>query len=141
MKSPWALQAMFCAATLVVATSGCRENLGTIPVKGQVTFAGKPPGTPGYLFFVPVLEGSANDGHRRPGSALFLGDGRFCASTYRHHDGLLPGRYQVRVDCAAGGDGHDHAAARSLVPEGFMPPALVVEPNAHGAVRYDLDVR
>jgi hypothetical protein len=135
------------AAALVGAT-GCGSK-GLVPVEGRVRFGGKSPPGPGYLFFVP-REMSKNLKQDRtgalPGTALFMRDGGFRATTFTDGDGLRPGAYEVRVECSAAPTKpvdlttHD-AAARDLVPQAFQPPDLVVPASGPRPVRYDLDVR
>jgi hypothetical protein len=90
------------AIALCVAT-GCGSK-GLVPVEGRVSFGGKSPPGPGYLFFVP-REMSRN---RKPdrtgplsGTALCMQDGVFRATTFTDGDGLRPGTYEVRVECGA----------------------------------------
>ena len=134
-------------AALVGAT-GCGSK-GLVPVEGRVSFGGKSPPGPGYLYFVP-REMSKNLKQDRtgslPGTALFMQDGGFRATTFTDGDGLRPGAYEVRVECSAAPTKpvdlktHD-AAAKDLVPQAFQPPDLVVPASGPRPVRYDLDVR
>ncbi len=137
------------AALLAVSLAGCGGSKGLVPVEGRVTFSGgKPPGA-GYLFFVP-REMSTNrkkdtEGSL-PGTALFAPDGSFRATTFTEGDGLRPGSYEVRIECAAtptkplDAKTHD-LPTKELVPAAFQPPDLVVPPSGPRPVRYDLDVR
>ena len=138
-------------ATSIVALcggTGCGSK-GLVPVEGRITFGGTSPPGPGYLFFVP-REMSKNLKQDRtgslPGTALFMQDGAFRATTFTDGDGLRPGTYEVRVECSAAPTKpvdvktHD-AASKDLVPQAFQPPDLVVPPSGPRPVRYDLDVR
>ena len=134
-------------AALVGAT-GCGSK-GLVPVEGRVSFGGKRPPGPGYLYFVP-REMSKNLKQDRtgslPGTALFMQDGIFRATTFKDGDGLRPGTYEVRVECTAAPKKpldvktHD-APTPDLVPQAFQPPDLVVPASGPRPVRYDLDVR
>jgi hypothetical protein len=137
------------AALLAAGLAGCGGSKGLVPVEGRVTFGGgKPPGA-GYLFFVP-REMSTNrkkDAEGAlPGTALFTPAGSYRATTFTEGDGLRPGTYEVRVECAAAPakplDAKTHdLPAKELVPAAFQPPDLVVPPSGPRPVRYDLDVR
>jgi len=68
------------------------------------------------------------------------------ATTFTEGDGLRPGTYEVRIECAAAParplDAKTHdLPAKELVPAAFQPPDLVVPPSGPRPVRYDLDVR
>lgn len=128
--------------------AGCSNSKGLVPVEGRVRFSGGQPPVAGMLFFVP-REMSTNLARDRtgplPGTGLFLTDGSFQAGTFVLGDGLRPGTYEVRIECAAeeaatGVDPH-HAPRQSYVPEAFRPPDLVVPASGPRPVRYDLDVR
>ena len=137
------------AALLAVSLAGCSGSKGLVPVEGRVTFRGGDPPGAGYLFFVP-REMSTNrkkdSEGSLPGTALFAPDGSFRATTFTDGDGLRPGSYEVRIECAAAPSKpldpktHD-LPAKELVPAGFQPPDLVVPPSGPRPVRYNLDVR
>jgi len=139
---------MLVIAAALCGAAGCGSK-GLVPVEGRVTFGGKSPPGPGYLFFVP-REMSTNLKQDAtgslPGTALFLQDGAFKATTFTDGDGLRPGTYEVRVECSAAASKpvdvktHD-AVPRDLVPAAFRPADLVVPPSGPRPVRYDLDVR
>jgi len=148
MNSPhaWAIV----AAAVLAATAGCDNSKGLVPVEGRVTFAGKQPAGPGYLYFVP-RELSTNLRQDRegplPGTALFLADGRYQAGTFTAGDGLRPGTYEVRIVCAMKStDQSSHATAHdtiesNLVPGSFTPPDLSVPLKGGSPVIYDVDVK
>jgi hypothetical protein len=148
MKVPhlWAIV----AAVALAAAAGCGNSKGLVPVEGRVTFSGKKPSASGYLYFVP-REMSVNERRDRagslPGTALFLMDGGFRAGTFTPGDGLRPGTYEVRIECAAtAADNADrkaahYAASPTLVPAGVRPPDLVVPSTGGHRVVYDLDVK
>lgn len=144
--SSWPFVAALLAA---LGAAGCGSK-GLVPVEGRVTFAGATPPARGHLFFVP-REMSVDRKRDRegslPGTALCAADGTFKASTFAEGDGLRPGTYEVRLECAAGPPAakldvstHD-APVKTAVPSGFAPPDLVVPPSGPRPVRYDLDVR
>jgi len=144
-RRPWASV----AAAALAAAAGCGDTKGLVPVEGRVTFAGKRPDGPGYLYFVP-RELSTNLRQDRagplPGTALFLADGQFRAGTFIAGDGLRPGSYEVRIVRSAKDTGnarhaHDDVPESSPMPAGFVPPDLVVSPQMAPPIRYDLDVK
>lgn len=135
----WPVLLMLCLA------AGCGDSQGLVPVHGRVTFGGGNPPVPGVLYLVP--EGPPATGPDTPttpraGSATFGPDGRFRATTFRDGDGLRPGDYEVRIECATPppdadvnpGGWVDH------VPKGFVAPRLEVPAGHRQAVVYDLDV-
>jgi hypothetical protein len=65
-------------------------------VSGTVTLDGEKVPGPGYIYF--NTEASGTDG-ARPGTAEFDANGKYTAKTYAPGDGLLPGKYVLRVDC------------------------------------------
>ena len=69
----------------------------TVPVRGVVTIDGKPPTAAGTIFFTPLeaAEGSPT----RPGIGEFDTTGHYAAQTFEPGDGLLPGRYRLKVHC------------------------------------------
>lgn len=148
MKVPqlWAIV----AAVALAAAAGCGNSKGLVPVEGRVTFSGKQPSASGYLYFVP-REMSVNERQDRIGprlgTAIFLQDGTFRAGTFMPGDGLRPGTYEVRIECAAtAADNADRkathdAASPTLVPAGFTPPDLFVSSTGGHRVVYDLDVK
>jgi hypothetical protein len=127
---------------LLAALTGCGSR-GLVPVEGRVTFAGQPPPAAGYVFFVPLDASATGDGRGpRSGTALFMQDGAFRVTTFKDGDGLRPGKYEARVQCAtpkpagmAEGDGG------SAVPEGFKPPEITVPTGGSRPFRVEIDVR
>jgi hypothetical protein len=134
---------MMLAAAL--ATGGCGRPAGLVPVRGKVTFAGKPPPAAVAITFVPreMQESGRDDGKSsRIGVATVAADGSFEAGTFRLNDGLRPGTYDVQISCdqaQSSADGHEQAP--SHVPRSFVAPVLVVPADDGGSVRYTVDVR
>src|SRR5262245_16358306 len=81
------------AAALLVQSWGCGGSDGkppeglTVPVKGQVTYKGKPL-TGGSIMFEPVDGGREAHGTIQP-------DGTFSLSTFRSGDGAVRGVHRV----------------------------------------------
>ena len=125
------------AVILCVFLGGCGgvERPTTVPVQGQVTFAGGPCPAPGTVFFGPleVPEGLP----RRPGRGRFDTDGAFTVQSFTPGDGLVPGRYRTRLVCWKVPPSPSSAGV-SYLPPGYQAPELVVEPNGPVEVRYDV---
>ena len=82
-----------CAA--LVATAGCGDNDGPVPVSGVVKYDDGSPtiGEVATVTFEPVGAGEGVKG----ASGAIGEDGAFELMTYRHGDGALPGDYRVTV--------------------------------------------
>jgi hypothetical protein len=124
---------------MLVGCSGGNE-LPLVPVRGVVTFSGGPPPREGRVIF-SQLSGTGIDGlPNRPGRATFGNDGRFVAMTFEQGDGLLPGKYSVRVECVDGVPGPATPwDSISFVPSSYQPPELVVD-QKHGEIEVTYDV-
>ncbi len=140
---------LLAALLLEVSLAGCGGSKGLVPVEGRVTFGGGDPPGAGYLYFVPremSTDRKKDTAGSMPGTALFTAAGRFRAMTFIEGDGLRPGTYEVRVECAPApikpldAETH-HAPVRNLVPQAFQPPDLIVPHSSPRPVRYDIDVR
>ncbi len=122
---------------LIVAFSGCgpaRPHL--VPVSGRVTFGGNAPPAETMLYFVPVEGGSA-DPRPRSGRALADAEGNFQVTSFETGDGLMPGRYAVRLECWAEAPTM-RTPGVSHVPRDFSP--LDLEVPATGSANYAVDV-
>jgi len=125
------------AVILCVFLGGCGgdDRPMTVPVTGQVTFAGGPCPARGTVFFGPL---EVPDGlPRRPGRGRFDTDGKFTVMSFAPGDGLVPGRYRTRIQCWKVAPSPTSAGVSYLPPE-FQTPELVVEPNGPVEVRYDV---
>ena len=128
------LIAVCIAATLLVG--GCNDS-AVVPVTGKVIFHSRERPEHCRLTFVPV-EGST-DGPIRPNGATMQADGTYQMAPYQGVEGLLPGRYIVRVsyyDLKPGGNPDREADWIEYTHEGSE---LVVEPGA-GSVEHDVEV-
>lgn len=86
MTSPL-LRSIALAATLCLV-AGCGGGSGTVPVRGTVTFKGKPVPS-GTVTFIPD-SGQHATGEIGP-------DGSYTLTTYKAGDGAVPGSYKVVV--------------------------------------------
>jgi hypothetical protein len=111
-----------------------------VPVSGKVTFAGGPCPGIGNVGFTPIEVAAGLP--RRPGSGRFAADGSFVVTSFNEGDGLLPGRYEVRVLCYSGlpdPRSPDPWGDVSYVPEDYRPPELVVAVDSDPIkVEYDV---
>ncbi len=129
--------------TAFLATVGCSgtNELQMVPVSGVVTFDGQPCPAKGKVGFVPLE--AAEGLPRRQGSGTFDTDGQYEVASFKPGDGLIPGRYSVRVLCLSGpildNMGDQAIRALSYVAEGYEPPEIVVEKGSDPIVM-DLDL-
>jgi hypothetical protein len=142
MNFPTLQHASLLALTpLLVLLSGCGgPAVPTVPVTGKITFDGGPCPAQGNISFVPTEVAAGMP--RRPGSANFDTDGQYSARSFKPGDGLVPGRYQVRISCYRGQpDASNPKAFReaSYVAEGFQFPEVVVEAG-NGPITKDFDI-
>lgn len=96
MKIPFR-SAIFWLAGLVLLLGCGGDHPTTIPVSGKITFNQQPPPADGVLYFNPL---SAPEGFpKRPVAVPFDRDGSFVARSWDDAPGLLPGTYQIAVEC------------------------------------------
>lgn len=122
---------------MTCVNAGCGSNRPTtVPVSGRITFKGAAPEYPGALFFAPV---KPEEGYpQRGGRAFFDTNGTFQATSFEEGDGLIPGRYLVRVESwkqvpTMGKPGI------SYVPKGFQTEDLVVS-SQDKSIEYNLEL-
>lgn len=140
--SPWIAVLAF-----ALSVAGCGGNpYGAVPVSGRVTVAGQKPVAECELFFVPAPHGDLDASALRPRPTVALSDldGAFVVSSFKEGDGLLPGTYDVRVECwrsrpQESEDGKPAVKGVSLVPPGYAAPQLTVSAGS-GPMRYDIDL-
>jgi hypothetical protein len=126
---------------LAGALVGCGgSELPLVPVSGRITFNGGPCPKGGSILFVPGAGAGKEGLPNRPGRATFDVDGKFVATSYQEGDGLLPGRYQVNVECVNGVPGPTTPwDSISYVPANYHPDELVVEEGQDAIVlKYDV---
>lgn len=86
--------------SLMLCGCGSGDQLQMVPVNGIVTFDGQPCPADGRVGFTPLE--STPGLPRRPGAGTFGVDGQFVVTSFEKGDGLVPGRYLVRVRCYSG---------------------------------------
>jgi hypothetical protein len=113
-------------ASAAAALAGCSGSdlPETVPVRGVVTFAGKPCPGPGTIRFTPlkIAEGLPH----RPGRAAFKQDGAYAATSFQDGDGLVPGVYRVQIECWKVEPAQGVIGISYIAPE-FKPPELTVK--------------
>ncbi len=119
---------------LILLAAGCgKDELKCTPVSGKVTLdGGKVPG-PGFIYF--TTDGTGKVAISRPGTAEFDAEGNYQAKTFTAGDGLLPGKYTLRVDCWKTAPNMDGKPVVSFLPPRYQDASqskleLTVEPDA-----------
>lgn len=126
-----------------LAAAGCGGNRPqTVPVSGKVTVAGKAPPAGGAVWFTP--EEAAAGFPMRPGIGDFAADGAFQAKTFAPGDGLLPGRYRLRIDCWKTPPNMEGKPSQSYLPAKYQNPQqsgleLNVKPG-DDPITFDIDI-
>lgn len=103
------------AGLLVLAGCGGGGLAGTVPIRGKVTYQGKPLAE-GTVLYSPVdVNGRQARGELKP-------DGTFTLTTLVANDGALPGEYNVVVLAYAP---HPGEPGRGDTPADATPPRIV----------------
>jgi hypothetical protein len=107
-----------------------------------VTLAGGDLPAGGTLWFTP--EEAAAGFAMRPGTADFAADGAYRVKTFVPGDGLLPGRYRVRVDCWKVPPNMEGKPTQSYLPAKYQNPQtsgleLEVKPDGD-PITFDIDI-
>jgi hypothetical protein len=90
--------AILLSALFFLTLAGCgREGPERVPVNGRVTYGGGSWPKTGVVYFQPL--GSTPGLPMRPALGRFDVDGYFEATSFTPGDGLVPGKYRVRVEC------------------------------------------
>ena len=135
MSTPsWTSSAWF---ALVVTCCGCSGS-GVVPVTGKVVFGNREIPAVCRLTFVPVEDGST-EGGIRPNGATMQADGTYRMTPYQGVEGLVPGRYTVRVSYFDLKPGGDPQRENDWIEHKFEADELVIEAGSR-AVEYDVQV-
>jgi hypothetical protein len=123
------MQTRFAALTLVISslTLGCTPSgqVKVYPVKGQVTFAGKPMVGGGAISFVPTSEQAG-----KTAGGVIKPDGSYALGTYTESDGSMPGEFKVIIF-------QETAKEPEPTPDG-APPAAAAASSVPAADRIPL---
>ena len=122
---------------LLLSLPGC-DSSPVVPVSGTVTFANREIPEVCRLSFVPL--GDAEGGAIRPNGATMEPDGTYRMTPYQGVEGLLPGRYAVRIsyfELKRNGNPDRESDWREFKFEG---EELVVEEGSD-AITHDIEVQ
>jgi hypothetical protein len=124
------LQQIACGFVLAVLCLAMAVGCGshgptTVPVHGKVTFGGGPLPKAGKIFFLPAKPVAGLPNH--PGEAAFDTDGRFVVGTFTKTDGLVPGSYEVRVECWETPPMYGGPRVKSCLPQAYLTPQWTLE--------------
>lgn len=104
-------------AGLLIVVAGCgsdggagAEKVATVPFTGKVTLDGQPYGSVNLQFLPESGEGGA-----RTSYAVVTEDGSFEATTYVTGDGIVPGKYIIKVGSDEDTSSTDPAAMMGAV--------------------------
>jgi len=133
-------KAVRAVAWVLFLVAGC-GRIETVPVTGTVTVDGGPPPAEGVLYFQPTQ--SASDYTARPGLAKFDTDGSYEAKSGTSV-GLVPGHYEVGVECWKSPPNMEGKPVISHIPEAYRASSksgfdVEVAPDA-GIVRFDVEI-
>jgi hypothetical protein len=117
MRSPRSIAAAL--ALVLAACGGCgaggAEHSATVPVKGKVTYKGKPL-TKGTVTFEPTGAGREASGELGP-------DGTFVLSTWTKDDGAVPGHHRVSISGTGTGQPAGSKKPNELIPVKYTAPS------------------
>jgi len=116
-------QSALLTAAACLFLAGCRrDGPEVVPVEGKITYGGGSWPRPGMLYFTPLQPAAGFP--NRPAWAEFATDGSFRPTSFQRNDGLVPGRYQVAVECWETPPTMGSAIpARSCVPPKYRSPS------------------
>lgn len=117
--------------------AGCGSKSPVIPVTGKVTFTNRDPPEVCRLNFLPL--DSAEGIKVRPNGAEMQADGSYIMTKHLGVEGLLPGRYAVRVsyyDLKKGGNPERDGDWKEHT---FDAEEITVDPNAK-SLTHDVEV-
>jgi hypothetical protein len=117
---------------------GCGDKgPGLIPVTGKVTYNGGAWPTPGNINFNPVEPAAGFP--RLGGTATFNTDGAFTVKSTGDKFGLVPGKYNVNVECWEELPSMEaNKPGKSYVPDGFTHEIEIKPGEAKKEVTIDV---
>ncbi len=126
----WIIVAAACSAfAWGCGPGGSGQPAPLIPVKGKVTYKGKPL-TKGVVKFVP-------DGYGREARGPIQSDGSFVLTTNKEADGVVPGEHRVTITNLEKSLDKDRALAKYASPN--TTPLIRQVDGEH--VEFDLDLK
>jgi len=137
------LPSLLVLSAVILLVAGCGESgPTTIPVYGKVTFDGAACPAAGVIIFAPIE--TPEGVPKRPATAKFGKDGKFETRSYQPGDGLLPGRYRVRIECLSGLPPPRPGGIEevSYIAAGYKPEDLTISADSNAVeVNYDLPLK
>jgi len=129
-------------ALFVSWMAGCGGRVEVVPVEGRVTFDGEKVPADGALYFQPLKP--AEGYHERPGLGLFDQEGNYAAKTGTKN-GVVPGQYQIHVECWESPPNMEGKPVISYLPEKYQSAAtngltLDVSPKDK-KVEFNIDIQ
>lgn len=116
MRSP---SCVAIAAFIALVSAGCGNGMPrTVPVSGRVTFDGQAPPGPGTVWF--LTQEAAAGFPSRPATGDFDKEGYYRAKTFDPGDGLLPGKYTMRIDCWETPPNMEGKPVKSFLPSKYQ---------------------
>lgn len=107
-----------------IAVAGCGGNgVSTKRVKGSITFQGAPPPKAGGVVFTPV-ERTAELPMREARGDMDA-NGKFTLTTFEEGDGVIPGKYRVKITCWRETPTLATSETANYVPPDFAPELVV----------------
>ena len=124
----------FLLLLVILFVNGCSDS-PVVPVSGTLTFADRELPEVCRLSFLP----QDTEGGIRPGAGTMEPDGSYQLTPYKGVEGLLPGRYAVRIsyfDLKPNGNPDRESDWKEYA---FEAEDLVVEPGSK-AITHDIEV-
>lgn len=123
MKNPkeWMLASI---VLLTIAVAGCGGNdISTKRVKGTITFKGGQPPKEGGVLFTPIERTAELPMREARGN--MNADGTFTLTTFKEGDGVLPGKYRVKITCWREAPTLATSVTANYVPPDFIPEVVI----------------
>ena len=109
------MKSRFLIVVSLLLVAGCSRDLpDMVEVRGTVTFDGGPCPAEGRIFFGPIK--AAPGFSLRPAAAVFGTDGVYQVESFRNAAGLVPGRYEISIQCWEVEPDEDGKPGKSYVP-------------------------
>jgi hypothetical protein len=118
-----------------IALSGCSEGIKTVPVYGNITFAGREAPKVCNIFFQPLNV----EGVSRPSTTKREPDGKYSVKAFERSKGLVPGTYRVKLFYYDLKPGANPGLDSSYRESTFDAGEVVVDANSSG-VEHNIEV-
>lgn len=122
----------------VLPVVGCGEKgVPTKEVRGTLTFKGSPPPKEGGILLTPLE--AAPGLPRREARGDFDTSGKFTLTTFDKGDGIIPGKYAVKITCWRVTPTLETSDTANYVPTSFKHE-VEIAPDAREPVEITIDV-